>query len=179
MKLHTLLIIFFISISSLLKANDSTDLYKKRILKIKQLHAWLAKRPYEKVNVYNDDTTSRSWKSYDTVINYFFNKHDLDSLFNEKTEVFSVEAKFQLLKQMINDFHDLAKRMCFENLSFKTVNQNFIIQFFTIDKQEYIVTAFVFKDQSPELMSMILYGMPEEKYKIFKRFYDRLEPCSN
>jgi len=181
MKPRTFLISFSLLISSILKANDST-LYNKRIQKVKELYEWLSKRTYREVNVFKADTASKSWKSYDTAINLFFNKHILDSLYEnrgEQDDILATSLKFQLLKQTIAGFHDLSKHDCFDKLKFKYIGSNSLIQYFIFDSKEYKFTAFEFADNSTDLIGMPILGFPEPEYKIFKEYYDKLKPCLN
>jgi hypothetical protein len=172
------IIVIFVLLGSTLcaKAND-TALYKKRMQKIRQFHEWLSKRPYEKVNVYEGDTNSGSWIVYDTAINVFFNRKFLDSAYEyRENDIFSKSAKFQLLKQMISDFHHLSVKQCFDSLKFKN-NADYITQYFLIDNKDYQYTAFGFFPDSDEILGMALLGMPAPEYQILKRYYESLKPC--
>jgi len=180
MKPGIFLTTLLLLISTSLKANDSTTLYKERVQKIKGFYEWLAKRPYKDVNIFKADTTSECWKSYDTAINLFFDRHILDSLFENRSQqddIFATSLKFQLLKQSIAGFHNLTQHECVDKLKFKCSDSNLIIQFFSIKNTDYEFSGFWFLESTAELIGMPILGIPEPGYKIFKAFYVKLKPC--
>jgi len=180
MKPGIILIFILLLISTILKANDSTALYKKRVQKIKGFYEWLAKRPYKDVNIFKADTASECWKSYDTAINLFFNRHILDSLYENKgqlDDIFATSLKFQLLKQSIASFHNLTQHECVNKLKFKYSDSNLVIQFFSIKNKDYEFSGFWFLNGSTQLIGMPILNLPEPEYRIFKTFYDKLKPC--
>ena len=174
MKLGTVLIVFLFA-SYIVKGTDSTLLYQTRIQKIKLLYDWLSTRPYENVNSIQPDTASGLWKSYDTVLNVFFDRKRVDSLFqwqNKQDDIFELSMKLRLLKQAIAALHQLSFHKCFEELKFKTKGQNTIIQYFVINEIEFESSGFQFLDNSSMLIGMPTIGFPEAKYRIYKQYYD-------
>lgn len=177
-------------------ANDST-LYQKRIQQIRSLYNWLSVRNYEPINIYTADTVHPNWKSYDTVLNLFFDKREMDSSFNSRdlsdNISFTAEAKFQMLKQELSKFHELTQKQCFDDLLFKMIEpenrhtpqseedsiylQNEIEQYFMVKQRKISWVSFHFKNAGMLFSDMPVLGMPMNEYLLFREFYDRLIPC--
>lgn len=161
-------------------ANDSA-LYRKRLKKIEHLHAWLSKRPHKRNVVNHLDTSQISWRSYDTVINTFFDRKYLDSLFKSRIgsdDIFAPSAKYQILKLLISNFHDLTQKQCFRELKFKKAKlDNTIVQYFLHDGKELTWTAFTFADKGVGLVDMPVYGFSNDELGKFILTYEKLKPC--
>lgn len=161
-------------------ANDSA-LYNRRLQKIEQLHAWLSKRPYISIDIKNVDTNHISWRSYDTVVNTFFDRKYLDSLFASRVgsdDIFAPSAKYEILKLLISKFHELTQRQCFRELKFKKADlDNTIIQYFIHEGKELTWNAFTFADKGVRLVDMPIYGFSTEDLGQFMLIYEKLKPC--
>lgn len=177
MKLFLSLLLSFSFITCF--ANDST-LYKKRIHKIEQLHLWLANRPYNLINNSKIDTSHVNWKSYDTVINYFFDFKQLDSLYASKAkqyEIFAPSAKREILKFSISIFHELAQNQRFSTLKIKQpvpdssdmplskddffYFDNAILLYRIIDGKEIPWVGFLFAEKETSMLSVLVFVQPD------------------
>lgn len=178
MKVFITTLLIFSSILGF--ANDSA-LYRKRVEKIEQLHAWLSKRPFTSIDIKNVDTNHISWRSYDTVINSFFDRNYLDSLFQSRAgsdEIFAPSAKYEILKLLISKFHELTQKQCFRDLKFKKVDlDNTIVQLFEYEGKELTWNAFTFADKGVKLVDMPVYGFSTEELGQFMLTYEKLKPC--
>lgn len=178
MKVFITTLLIFSSILSF--ANDSA-LYRKRLEKIEQLHAWLSKRPYVSIDITNADTNHISWRSYDTVINIFFDRKYLDSLFQSRVgsdDIFAPSAKYEILKLLISKFHELTQKQCFRDLKFKKVDlDNTIVQFFEYEGKELTWNAFTFTEKGVRFVDMPVYGLSIGELGQFMLTYEKLKPC--
>ena len=189
-----LLTILFLFSSVFSFANDSL-LYKKRLQKIEQLHGWLSKRAYVKIDISKADPNAFDWKIYDTVINVFFDKRALDSVFSRisPNDIFLPSAKYEILKLSIAKFHELAQKQCFRELMFRQATpwlkdveltkqdlvflQNNLVQSFLIDGEEFKWTGFEFVDKGTRLLTMPIYLLSESENRKIQFFYNKLKPC--
>lgn len=161
-------------------ANDSS-VYRKRLQRIEQLHVWLSQRPYMSIDFKNIDTNHISWRSYDTVINTFFDSKYLDSLFASRAgsdDIFATSAKYEILKFLISKFHELTQKQCFQDLKFKKVDlENTIVQYFKFEGKEFIWNAFTFAVKGLCLVDMPVYGFSKGDLGQFMLTYNNLKPC--
>ena len=189
-----LLTILFLLFSVFSFANDSL-LYKKRLEHIEHLHAWLSKRPYVKIDISKADANAIDLKIYDTVINVFFDKMALDSVFSKigSNDIFLPSAKFEILKLSIAKFHELTQKQCFRDLMFRQATpwskdveltkqdlvflQNNLVQSFLIDGEEFKWTGFEFVDKGTRLLTMPIYLLSESENRKIQFFYNKLKPC--
>ena len=175
------LCIIFFSVNILI-AGDTTGLYQKRILKLKSLSEWLSmKLKNEKVISLQDSLIND--KTLDDAITKFFDRHILDSLYENRgidDDIFATSLKFKMLKEFIAGFSSMAKELGFNRIPFKNSPYpeeqiESVTSYFLIDNEMFDNLTFIFKKNSDILIGIIPNGFPSTKFERYKSYYDSLK----
>jgi hypothetical protein len=189
LKLVFLISTLFFSVADAF-ANDTAILYKQRLEQIKIFSSWLNTKPNTQISFDNIDTTSLTWKAYDTAFSTFFDKQIMDSLFQIDQRVLQASAKYQMQKIFLSGYDNLIEDVPFDSVKFKRLlpastnggnqndqygRRNTIIVYFLIDGKEYEQFGLFFAENSTKFTGMTAMGGDENRNKIVTGYIERLK----
>ena len=189
LRLVYLISIIFLSIADAF-GNDTALLYRQRIEQIKIFSSWLNTKPNAQISFSSIDTTSFTWKAYDTAFTTFFDKKIMDSLFQIDQRVHQVSAKYQLQKIFLSEYDNLIGAVPFDSVKFKRLlparnndgnqndqygRRNTITLYLLIDGKEYEQFGLFFAENSTKLTGMTVIGGNQNQNEIIKSYIERLK----
>ena len=180
------------------KANDSIELYKRRVEKLKEFSEWLSKEAKDEIAVEGiyyqyDSAANKNWKIFDKAIELFFNKHVLDSIIQNtkgQNNIFPPAFKAKMVKGLISRFNNLSHRLQSDSIKFKPEKlsgqfvpnkedefseRNSIIQYFIIDGEIFDYLYFTFEENETKLIGITVSEPQGEKGKKLMAYYQKLK----
>ena len=174
MKLKS--IILFVTLFLVLGCyGNDTTLYRKRVIKIKELAQWLNERPNFKLNSIKD-TSQNFWKTYDTAINTFFDRNFLNPKFNLKTAVYSFDYILPMfnIDSFILKTPNALKDTLIDIKKYPLYKKNTLIFYLPMYEEQFEGFYFTFKSNSDKLIYLIEAGGSNEDYIEKKKFLNNL-----
>jgi hypothetical protein len=175
MKYKNFILFIVLSIGTSCYGSDTT-LYHKRVGKIKALAQWLNERPNFKLNSIAD-TSLKSWETYDTAINLFFDKAFLNSQFNLKTAVYTFDYILPLfpLDSFVLKIPKVLSDTLIDEGDYTSYTKNTLIFYLPMYGKEFEGFYFEFKNNSDKLIYLIEAGGSNEEYKKKKKFLNNIQ----
>ena len=181
-------------------ANDSTELYRKRVQKIKEFSQWLSKKTEQEIAVEGiyyqyDSAANKNWKIFDKAIELFYNKRIIDSIINNESgnDIFEPVVKARIVKGFISRFNDLSHRLEADSLKFRPEQldlkfqfsekdifraRNTIGQYFIIEGQIFEYFSFTFEEGNTKFIEINFPEPQGEEAKKFYHYYSKLKKAS-
>ena len=201
MKLSIYSILSLLILINSVKANDSTELYKMRVQKIKELCIWLSKNTksenvHEEAYYQYDSALNKNWKIFDSAIGIFYNKNIVDSIINNtegQDNFFGPSAKRKMFKGLLSRFNELSHHIEPDSLKFKSVQtkeslnptqteksqiENTIEQYFIIGGKFTMYLTFTFAEGTTLLTWIGVSEPPGEEGKKLYQYIQALRKKS-
>lgn len=197
MKKIFFFVLLIFTISTDVKANDSTWLYSKRVQRLKEFAKWLLKEAKDEVaneGIYYqyDSASNKNWKVFDKAIELFFNKKLVDSVIQDtlnRDNIFAPEFKARMFKGFISRFSDLSHQINIDSMKLKPDSwnllytpsakearevKNTIIQYFIIDGAPLDYLYFTFEDNQTKLIFINVSEPQGEDGQKLRKYYQSL-----
>jgi hypothetical protein len=165
------------------KADDSLDLFNRRVKALKEFSSWLSKEAKEEIareGIYYqyDSASNKNWITFGKAIELFFNEQFLDSIIQNtkgQDNIFSPVFKSNMVKGLISRYNELSHRIAPDSLKFKPYHnsskenllqdENRIIQYFVIDGEIFDYLSFTFESGKTKLTGINVSEPQGEKGK--------------
>lgn len=175
MKFKHLILLIALNIGATCYGCDTT-LYNKRVEKIKTLALWLNERPNFRLNSFAD-TSLKSWKTYDTAINLFFDKGFLNSQYNLRAAIYTFDYMLPMfpLDSFVLKIPKISSDTLIDVGDYTSYSKNTLIFYLPMYGEEFEGFYFEFKNNSDTLIYLIEAGGSNEEYKRKKKFLNNIQ----